>query len=407
MASMPPSVAAKPVAEHSKIQRAVLLLAHGTPDELEDIPKYLSNVVSGRPMPHEVVEEITHRYGLIGKSPLTALTLKQGSLLAEALGVPVYVGMRTWKPYIADVVRQMKEDGIDEIAAICLAPQNSRTSVGLYRRAAFAEAGEHMRIDFTEGWAEHPMLADAFADRLHPVLTRLQEETGETATVLFTAHSVPCRTIQIPAEGAAPARPGMPMPAPAPGEDPAVWKQSSATVARQQGRPVPSADPYPVEAKRTAAAIVERTPALDEAHWCFAFQSQGMSGGPWIGPSVEDTLTALHGSGVKAVVLQTIGFLCDHVEILYDIDIAFKEFAEDLGMRLERPASLNDSALLTKALVDLAEKSFARLDQPALPGIDAGDGGQARADIRPETGRPAAPEVKASSQTEPKALAAH
>ena len=388
-------------------KRAVLLLAHGTPDELEDIPKYLSNVVSGRPMPQTVVEEITHRYGLIGKSPLTALTLEQGRLLSDALGMPVYVGMRNWKPYIVDVVRQMKLDGITEAAAICLAPQNSRTSVGLYRRAVFAEAGDAIRIDFIEGWAEHPLLADAFAARLRPILEQVKAETGEAATVLFTAHSVPCRTIQTPAANAPTGRPGAPpasgagqppatavAPAAAmtmPGESsspaagtavptspvapahaPAEWVQSSADVARQDGRPVPLPDPYPVEAKRTAALIVARTPGLAEDQWCFAFQSQGMAGGPWIGPTVEDTLTALHAADVTTVVLQTIGFLCDHVEILYDIDIAFKEFAQELGMRLERPASLNASPLLTQALVDLSQQGFARLDattpEPALSG---------------------------------------
>ena len=391
-------------------KRAVLLLAHGTPDELGDIPKYLSNVVSGRPMPQEVIEEITHRYGLIGKSPLTALTLSQGRLLGEAFGLPVYVGMRNWKPYIADVVRQMKADGIREVAAICLAPQNSRTSVGLYRRAVFAEAGNAMRIDFTEGWAEHPRLADAFAERLAPVLARVSEETCAPATVLFTAHSVPCRTIQTPAANAGSGRPvalagtpasgaGQP-PATAsapsaalttPGEStspvlgsaratqpatpahaPSEWVRSSAELEQGSGRPIPMPDPYPVEAKRTAALIVERTPGLSADSWCFAFQSQGMAGGPWIGPTVEDTLTALHQAGVRAVVLQTIGFLCDHVEILYDIDIAFKEFAAGLGLRLERPASLNDSPLLTEALVDLAQRSFTRLDAAvSTPGIEA------------------------------------
>ncbi len=364
----------------AEAKRAVLLLAHGTPDELGDIPKYLSNVVSGRPMPQAVIDEITHRYGLIGKSPLTALTLEQGHLLSEALGLPVYVGMRNWKPYIADVVRGMKSDGITEAVAICLAPQNSRTSVGLYRRAVFAEAAGAIRIEFVEGWADHPLLAEAFAERLRPVLARVAAETGEAPAVLFTAHSVPCRTIQTPAAGGAPARPGAaaavttpgasaspvdgtaPATAPATGDhDPAQWVRSSAEVAEHTGRPVPAPDPYPVEAKRTAALIAERTPGLGEDRWCFAFQSQGMAGGPWIGPTVEDTLTALHEGGAKAVVLQTIGFLCDHVEILYDIDIAFREFAAGLGMRLERPASLNDSPLLLKALVDLAESGFERL----------------------------------------------
>ena len=116
------------MAEHKNL--AVLLLAHGTPDELDEIPEYLSNVTGGRPMPQSVIDEITHRYGLIGKSPLTGLTMEQGRLLGEAIGLPVYVGMRNWKPYISDVVAKMRADGVERIIAVCLAPQNSRTSVG-------------------------------------------------------------------------------------------------------------------------------------------------------------------------------------------------------------------------------------------------------------------------------------
>ena len=159
-------------------QRAVLLLAHGTPETLDQIPEYLRNVTSGRPMPESVVEEIRHRYSLIGSSPLTELTLEQGRLLSEALHLPVYVGMRNWKPYIADVVGQMRADGITSVVAICLAPQNSRTSVGLYRRAAFAEAAGAIDINFIDGWAEHPKLAEAFADRLLPVWQSLSARLG-------------------------------------------------------------------------------------------------------------------------------------------------------------------------------------------------------------------------------------
>jgi ferrochelatase len=369
-------------------KRAILLLAHGTPDELSDIPKYLGNVVSGRPMPQSVVDEITHRYGLIGKSPLTSLTLEQGRLLSSAIGLPVYVGMRNWKPYIVDTVKQMKADGITEAVAICLAPQNSRTSVGLYRRAVFAEAAGAIRIDFIDGWADHPKLAEAFAARLAPVLARIREETGTTPAVLFTAHSVPCRTIQTPAAGSSSPATGAPAPIAAagssatrptspgespppaagsaaptmpPGPDPAQWVRSSAEEPATPGRPALARDPYPVDAKRTAALVAAQIPGLSEDRWYFAFQSQGMAGGPWIGPTVEDTLTALHAQEVRAVVLHTIGFLCDHVEILYDIDIAFREFAQKLGMRLERPASLNDSPLLTEALADLAQQGLARL----------------------------------------------
>ena len=295
------------------------------PETLDQIPEYLRNVTSGRPMPESVVEEIRHRYGLIGSSPLTALTLQQGELLSAALDLPVYVGMRNWKPYIVDVVRQMREDGITSAVAICLAPQNSRTSVGLYRRAAFAEAGNAIEMDFIDGWADHPLLTQAFAERLQPVWQSLSERAGTTAPVLFTAHSVPCRTIQA-SEG--------------------------------QSNP----DPYPVEAKRTAANVAARIPGLTAADWYFAFQSQGMSGAAWIGPTVEDTLTALRQEGHTAVVIQPIGFLCDHVEILYDIDIGFKDFAAGIGLEVVRPLSLNDSAVLTAALKDLAQQGLARLE---------------------------------------------
>src|SRR6185437_8754722 len=132
-------------------KQAVLLLAHGTPETAEQIPEYLRNVVSGRSIPQAVIEEIQHRYALIGRSPLTDITMQQGRLVEEELAargvaVPVYVGMRNWRPYIADVVRRMRGDGIEEAAVICLAPQNSRTSVGLYRRAAIAEAARMRKI---------------------------------------------------------------------------------------------------------------------------------------------------------------------------------------------------------------------------------------------------------------------
>jgi ferrochelatase len=316
-------------------RHAVLLLAHGTPESLDQIPEYLRNITSGRPMPESVVEEIRHRYSIIGSSPLTELTMEQGRLLSDALNLPVHVGMRNWKPYIADVVRQMREDGITSAVAICLAPQNSRTSVGLYRRAVFAEAAGAIEIDFIDGWADHPQLAQAFAERLQPVWQSLSTRIGSMAPVVFTAHSVPCRTIQV----------------------------QPSTAGQADPKPDMGPDPYPVEAKRTAANVAALLAplGLSEADWFFAFQSQGMSGGTWIGPTVEDTLTALRQEGHTAVVIQPIGFLCDHVEILYDIDIGFRNFAAGLGLEVLRPQSLNDSPLLTAALEDLARQGFARL----------------------------------------------
>ena len=316
-------------------KEAVLLLAHGTPETVEQIPEYLRNVVSGRPLPQAVIEEIQHRYALIGRSPLTELTVEQGRMVEAALArraeaVRVYVGMRNWRPYIPDVVKQMRADGVEAAAVICLAPQNSRTSVGLYKRATQAEAGS-MRIDFTEGWAQHPLLAEAFAERLRAAMARLRAETGAAVPVLFTAHSVPCRTIQTPAASEG---------------QPRLW-------------PGAGVDPYAEEAKHTAALVAERVPEIPR--WWFAFQSQGASGGPWIGPTVEATLDAIAAEGVKTLLLQPVGFLCDHVEILYDVDIAFKEYARKLGMRLERPESLNASPTLAEAVAELAREGLARL----------------------------------------------
>jgi len=306
-------------------KQAVLLLAHGTPETIEQIPEYLRNVVSGRPLPQSV----------IGRSPLTEITMEQGRLVegelaAQGYPVPVYVGMRNWRPYIPDVVRQMRADGIEEAAVLCMAPQNSRTSVGLYRRAVEAEANG-VRTDFTEAWAHHPQLVQAFAERLRPALSKLSAEVGHPVPVLFTAHSVPCRTVQAPA-----ANEGQPR----------LW-------------PGQGIDPYAVEAKRTAADVAELVPEI--AQWWFAFQSQGASGGPWIGPSVESTLDSIAAAGVKALILQPIGFLCDHVEILFDVDILFRKYAIKLGVRLERPESLNASPTLAKAVADLAKQGLVRL----------------------------------------------
>ena len=295
---------------------AVLLLAHGSPDSVEEVPEFLLRVTGGRPLPQPVVDEVKHRYGLIGRSPLTELTLKQAELLARELGLPVYVGMRNWKPFVADAVGAMTSDGIEHVVAICLAPQNSRTSVGLYR-SALSENQTRFSIDFVDSWHDHPLLIKAFAEKLRLGLDRSRREAGtQNVPIIFTAHSVPERTI---AEG----------------------------------------DPYESQAKETASAVA-REAGLAPGDWSFAFQSQGMSGGAWLGPRVEDTILGLKQSGHRAVFIQPIGFLCDHVEVLYDIDIGFQQFAEQQGMRLWRAESLNDSLLLASALADITRSRLVR-----------------------------------------------
>jgi ferrochelatase len=257
-----------------------------------------------------VVDEVKHRYGLIGCSPLTALTLKQGDLLAQALSLPVYVGMRNWKPFIADAVHRMTADRIGHAVVVCLAPHNSRTSVGLYRSALTDEKGIPFTVDFVESWHDHPLLVKAFAERLRAGLETSNRQMGAKVPVIFTAHSVPQRTIS-------------------------------------------AGDPYESQARGTAALVAHET-ALETADWSFAFQSQGMSGGEWLGPTVEATILDLKQKGHGGVLIQPIGFLCDHVEVLYDIDIGFQAFAEKANIRLFRTQSLNDSPLLTAALADVA-----------------------------------------------------
>jgi ferrochelatase len=331
---------------------AVLLLAHGTPDVLGEMTEYLGKVTGGRALPQEVVEELQHRYAQIGlretpgveAPPLTKWTMTQGHLLEQALGgEKVYVGMRNWHPYIADVIAQMRKDGVTHLKAVCLAPQNSRTSVGLYRRAVLA-AATGIEVEFVAGWAESPVLAEAFAERLRPVWAEACAESDRRVPVLFTAHSVPCRTIMTGEASIAGARPGTPV-------------QSSP-------------DPYPVEAKRTAEMVADRMAAVGfgDKDWFFAFQSQGVSGGPWIGPTVEETLKAIKAEGHVGVVMQPVGFLCDHVEILYDIDIAFREMASELGLKLWRAESLNDSPILVKALVEVVSGEYkATVDEVTVP----------------------------------------
>jgi ferrochelatase len=295
------------LAEAVQTKQAVLLLAHGSPERVEEIPEFLRLVTGGRGLPEPVVKEVQHRYSLIGRSPLTEITLKQAAGVEHALNVRTYVGMRNWKPFVADTVAQMKSDGVERAVAICLAPHNSRTSVGLYRSTIEAAPFE---VDFVESWHDHPLLIKAFADRFCDRWKRAFEATGVRVPVIFTAHSVPQRTID-------------------------------------------AGDPYESQTKHTAELVAQEA-GLGVNDWKFAFQSQGMSGGPWLGPTVEDTLTELQKSGHTGVFIQPIGFVCDHVEVLYDIDIAFKQFAKERGIRLWRAKSLNESPLFIKAIADVA-----------------------------------------------------
>jgi protoporphyrin/coproporphyrin ferrochelatase len=306
-------------ASEAPAQTAVFLLAHGSPENPSQVPEFLSYVTGGRILPPPVVEEIRHRYSLIGFSPLACWTFLQAdqlsqSLLSQSLKMPVFVGMRNWKPFISDTVKTIASERFERVIAICLAPQNSRTSVGLYRRAVSGDGNLPFKMDFIEQWHDHPLLVKAFAEKLRSGWEKASAENGAKLPVIFTAHSVPERTIT---EG----------------------------------------DPYDKQSKETARLVAQEA-GLEAGDWTFAFQSQGMSGGPmsvnpWIGPTVEETIRNLKAKGHRGVFVHPIGFLCDHVEVLYDIDIAFKQFAEKEGMRLWRAESLNGSKTLTAALAEI------------------------------------------------------
>ena len=300
---------------------AVLLLAHGSPENPDQTPEFLRYVTGGRPLPPAVLEEIRHRYSLIGFSPLPCWTLLQADQLSQSLKMPVFVGMRNWKPFIAEAVKAIASKQYERVIAICLAPQNSRTSVGLYRSAVSSDASGDgnlpFKLDFVEEWHDQPLLTKAFAEKLRADWGKASNENGAKLPVIFTAHSVPERTIT---EG----------------------------------------DPYERQSKETAALVAEEA-GLASGDWSFAFQSQGMSGGAWIGPTVEDTIRSLKAKGHRGVFVHPIGFLCDHVEVLYDIDIFFKQFAEKEGMRLWRAESLNGSKTLTAALAEVVNSRMMAL----------------------------------------------
>lgn len=290
---------------------AVLLLAHGSPESPADIPEFMKYITGGRPVPEAVIEEIQHRYGLIGKSPLTEITLAQGAALERELGLPVYVGMRNWRPFIAEEVRRLVANGVEHVLALCLAPQNSSTSVGLYRKALMAEMQPEISVRFVDSWHDHPLLIKAFVEKLEPVWRAASAKIGAVVPVIFTAHSVPARTIQ-------------------------------------------AGDPYEQQTKETAHLVGRSIPDLPAELQLFAFQSQGMSGGPWLGPTVESAMLDLKKQGHKGVIICPIGFLCDHVEVLYDVDISFRQYAEEQGLGFWRTESLNNSPTFITALADLA-----------------------------------------------------
>ena len=261
--------------------RGVLLAAHGTPESLDEMAEYLRLVRGGRPPSPELVDEMRHNYASIGgRSPLTDITRAQAEALGAEMGLPVLFGMRNWKPFLGDALEQARAAGITELVVVPMAPQYSSLSVARYRQAVEAAQPAAMSLRFVDSWHAEPLLLEAFAERVCAAL-----EAGPVDAVVFTAHSLPRRAIE---EG----------------------------------------DPYAEQVKVTAMGVAERA-GLSESHQ--AWQSAGRTPEPWLGPSLEERVDELAAQGKKSVLVAPIGFVCDHTEVLYDIDVQAPDFARPAG----------------------------------------------------------------------------
>jgi ferrochelatase len=306
-------------------QTAVLLLAYGGPDSLDDIPAYLLDVRGGRETPHHLIDEITERYAQIGgRSPLLDITRSVAAQLSEHIDYPVYVGMRHWRPYIEDVVAEMAADGVRRIVAICMAPHYSMMSIGAYRRAlnqALDSLDVKMDVAFVERWGTQPDYLRGIAANVRKALRRFPEEVRDQVKVVFTAHSLPASILE-------------------------------------------RGDPYDAELRITARLLAERL-RLERGRWTFCYQSAAQTGTPWLGPQIEEVITQLGEEGERYVLVAPIGFIADHVEVLYDIDIGVQRIAREAGIRLERPPMLNDSPPLIDALAAIARERLALMTETA------------------------------------------
>ena len=293
---------------------AVLLMAYGGPGSLEEVEPYLQDVRGGRPTPLAFVQEIRQRYARIGgRSPIRKLTEAQAVGVRQALGerFAVYVGMRHWHPYIRDVVERIVADGHRRVVGIVLAPHYSAMSVGAYEKKLLEASAGRLDAALVRRWGDHPKFLEAVAGRVAQALQRFPAPGA--VHVLFTAHSLPERILA-------------------------------------------TGDPYPDELRASAAAVAQRAGL---AAWGFAYQSAGATPEPWLGPEAGAVMTELAGQGRRAFLIVPIGFVSDHVEVLYDVDVMYRELAARLGVRLERTTSLNDDPLLVGALAEIARAAAA------------------------------------------------
>jgi ferrochelatase len=276
-------------------------MAYGSPSRPEDIPAYFEDIRGGRPVRPEAVAELVDRYRRIGgSSPLNEITERQRAALEHDLGAPVYVGMKHWTPRIAEAAERALDEGAERIVGLVLAPHYSDISIGGYRERLETAVAGRAELVMIESWHDHEPFLDIVAGRVR----------GTDAHVVFTAHSLPTRIL---AEG----------------------------------------DPYRDQLLATSRLVAERAGVET---WSFAFQSASPTGEPWLGPDILEELERLHGDGVRKVLVAPVGFVSDHLEILWDIDVEAREKAAELGLELDRIESLNDSPEFARALALLVEQ---------------------------------------------------
>ncbi len=275
----------------------VLCMAYGSPRTEADVEAYFTHIRGGRAPSAEALEELRGRYRAIGGSPLEEITRRQAAALGRRLGVPALVGMKHSPPFIAEGAAEARAAGVERLVGLPLAPHFAHMSVGQYRTAlARSWSGP---LDFVAGFHDHPAFIEATCGLL-------REATGgwEPDRVFFTAHSLPCRVVE---EG----------------------------------------DPYDARLVETCRLVADRMPL---PHWEFAFQSASHTGEPWLGP---DLLDALERSGARRALVCPIGFVADHLEILYDLDVEAREWAGRHGVEVRRTASFNDRPDFIEALAEV------------------------------------------------------
>lgn len=291
------------------MKRAVLAMSYGTPERLEDVEAYYTHIRRGSPPPPELLAELVERYRAVGgPTALNRITRDQAAGLEHALAgrgleLPVYTGFKHVTPFIGDTVRRMAADGIERAIGLVLAPHYSLRSIAEY--ASYAEEAKPPGLDLEviASWHDHPGFVDFLAARLRDALARADGD----ATVVFTAHSVPARVLE-------------------------------------------AGDPYPDQLRETCELVAARAGVTD---WEFAFQSAGRTADPWLGPDVLDVLARLADRGARSVVVQAIGFVADHLEILYDLDFEARRAAESRGLAFTRAAMPNADPAFIAALADV------------------------------------------------------